>query len=60
MVRSALPSPTFDRPVQDALGQPLIRRGEADIRRTIDPCIFVDDDGQAYVYYGGAYKARRS
>ncbi|PUZ25075.1 glycosyl hydrolase family 43 [Chitinophaga parva] len=24
----------------------------------IDPCVFVDDDGQAYLYYGGGAKAR--
>lgn len=43
-------------PFKDALGQPLIRRGEAGIRWCIDPCVFVDDDGQAYLYFGGAHK----
>ncbi len=43
-------------PFKDALGHPLIKRDEADIHWTIDPCIFIDDDGQAYLYYGGAYK----
>lgn len=37
----------------DALGQPLIRKGEAGIRYMIDPNVFIDDDGQAYLYFGG-------
>ena len=41
-------------PFKDALGHPLISKGEAGIRYTIDPCIFIDDDGQAYLYFGGA------
>lgn len=40
-------------PFKDALGHPLVRRGEADIHYTIDPDIFIDDDGQAYLYVGG-------
>jgi len=33
-------------PFIDALGHPLISRSE------IDPTVFIDDDGQAYLYYG--------
>jgi len=38
-------------PFKDPLGNPLIARGEAGTRE-IDPCIFLDDDGQAYLYFG--------
>jgi len=41
-------------PFKDALGKPLINLKEAGIRYSIDPNIFIDDDGQAYLYYGGA------
>ena len=41
-------------PFKDALGHPLVSKGEGGIRYTIDPCIFIDDDGQAYLYIGGA------
>jgi len=37
-------------PFKDALGRPLIDRGESGTR-VMDPCIFVDDDGQAYLYF---------
>ncbi len=38
-------------PFKDALGTPLIAKNEG--RTTaMDPCIFIDDDGQAYLYYG--------
>ncbi len=40
-----------DGPFRDALGHPLIARGEGGTR-AIDPCIFLDDDGQAYLYFG--------
>ncbi|MGC3991738.1 MAG: family 43 glycosylhydrolase [Chthoniobacteraceae bacterium] len=40
-------------PFKDALGQPLVKKMEAGIRYMIDPNIFVDDDGQAYLYIGG-------
>lgn len=40
-------------PFKDALGKPLIEKKEAGIRYAIDPCVFMDDDGQAYLYYGG-------
>ncbi|MBP2479655.1 hypothetical protein JOF53_008527 [Crossiella equi] len=33
-------------PFRDALGRPLVENGE------IDPSVFVDDDGQAYLYWG--------
>nr|WP_246001376.1 family 43 glycosylhydrolase [Allorhizocola rhizosphaerae] len=33
-------------PFRDALGRPLIENAE------IDPSVFIDDDGQAYLYYG--------
>jgi hypothetical protein len=35
-------------PFVDALGKPLIDRGWGDI----DPTVFIDDDGQAYLYWG--------
>jgi arabinoxylan arabinofuranohydrolase len=38
-------------PFQDALGKPLIARNEGGTR-AIDPNIFIDDDGQAYLFYG--------
>jgi len=40
-----------DGPFQDALGRPLLARDEGGTR-VMDPCIFVDDDGQAYLYFG--------
>lgn len=40
-------------PFKDALGHPLVRKKEAGIRYMIDPNIFIDDDGQAYLYVGG-------
>src|SRR5687767_7761147 len=33
-------------PFRDALGRPLVENGE------IDPNVFIDDDGQAYLYWG--------
>jgi arabinoxylan arabinofuranohydrolase len=33
-------------PFSDALGRPLVENGE------IDPTVFIDDDGQAYLYWG--------
>jgi len=38
-------------PFQDALGRPLIGKGEAGTR-AMDPAVFIDDDGQAYLYFG--------
>jgi len=40
-----------DGPFKDALGKPLIARGESGTR-VMDPAVFVDDDGQAYLYFG--------
>jgi beta-xylosidase len=42
-------------PFKDALGKPLIARNEAGIVRSIDPNIFIDDDGQAYLYFGNSH-----
>lgn len=39
-------------PFNDALGAPLLRRGMGIQSNTIDPYPFIDDDGQAYLYYG--------
>ncbi len=44
-----------DRPTGkfvDALGQPLISPNREFPCQTIDPCPYIDDDGQAYLYYG--------
>lgn len=38
-------------PFRDPLNKPLIARGESNTR-VMDPCIFVDDDKQAYLYFG--------
>ncbi len=35
-------------PFRDPIGEPLVRTGVGDI----DPTVFVDDDGQAYLYWG--------
>lgn len=35
-------------PFRDALGYPLVASGDGDI----DPSVFIDDDGQAYLYWG--------
>jgi beta-xylosidase len=50
-------------PFKDALGKPLVDdafemsnmgfRTPSDTPFTIDPTVFVDDDGQAYLHYGG-------
>ncbi|QJW89982.1 family 43 glycosylhydrolase [Spirosoma taeanense] len=39
-------------PFQDALGKPLIDKFQNGAQ-PIDPHVYVDDDGQAYLYYGG-------
>lgn len=39
-------------PFKDALGKPLIKTGSWS---NIDPTAFVDDDGQAYLYWGNAH-----
>lgn len=38
-------------PFTDAIGKPLIHSGNGDI----DPTVFIDDDGQAYLYWGNPY-----
>ena len=38
-------------PFKDALGKPLIDRDESGTR-VMDPAIFIDDDEQAYLYFG--------
>jgi arabinoxylan arabinofuranohydrolase len=43
-------------PFEDALGRPLIDKGFAgvqDVDWIFDPTCFIDDDGQAYLYFGG-------
>lgn len=40
-----------DGPFVDALGKPLVHSGNGDI----DPTVFIDDDGQAYLYWGNPY-----
>lgn len=35
-------------PFRDALGHPLVHTGEGDI----DPTVYIDNDGQAYLYWG--------
>ncbi len=43
-------------PFEDALGKPLVSRntpGVSDVEWVFDPACFVDDDGQAYLYFGG-------
>jgi arabinoxylan arabinofuranohydrolase len=39
-------------PYQDAIGQPLITAGCPGATGDIDPTVFIDDDGQAYLYFG--------
>ncbi len=38
-------------PFVDALGKPLVHSGNGDI----DPTVYIDDDGQAYLYWGNPY-----
>lgn len=40
-----------DGPFVDPLGKPLVHSGGGDI----DPTVFIDDDGQAYLYWGNPY-----
>lgn len=40
-----------DGPFVDAIGKPLVHSGSGDI----DPTVFIDDDGQAYLYWGNPY-----
>ena len=39
-------------PYQDAIGQPLVTGGCPNETGDIDPTVFIDDDGQAYLYFG--------
>jgi arabinoxylan arabinofuranohydrolase len=39
-------------PYQDAIGQPLVTAGCSGGSGDIDPTVFIDDDGQAYLYFG--------
>lgn len=43
-------SPT--RPFKDAIGKPLFDNGKWD---NIDPTVWIDDDGQAYLYWGNPH-----
>ena len=40
-----------DKGFKDALGKPLLQTNEGNTK-TMDPCIFIDDDGKRYLYYG--------
>ncbi|MBB3061784.1 family 43 glycosylhydrolase [Microbulbifer rhizosphaerae] len=44
-----------DGPFTDPLGRPLVDRNtpNADVQWLFDPGVFIDDDGQAYLYFGG-------
>jgi arabinoxylan arabinofuranohydrolase len=39
-------------PYQEAIGQPLVTGGCPNETGDIDPAVFIDDDGQAYLYFG--------
>jgi beta-xylosidase len=46
-------------PFKDALGKPLIQKGgKVTVGQTIDPAVFIDDDGQVYLYYGNGRHAQ--
>ncbi|MFI3322558.1 MAG: family 43 glycosylhydrolase [Rikenellaceae bacterium] len=40
---------------KDAIGKPLISTKEHDNISSFDPCIFTDDDGTPYLYYGNSW-----
>lgn len=42
-------------PFTDALGHPLIGKGAVPKTYAIDPDVYIDDDGQAYLYYGNGH-----
>ncbi|WP_030955006.1 family 43 glycosylhydrolase [Streptomyces sp. NRRL S-481] len=42
-------------PFKDALGKPLVAKGGALKGQMIDPSVFTDDDGQAYLYWGNGH-----
>ncbi len=39
-------------PFEDALGRPLVAKGQYNDIQAIDPQVYIDDDGQAYLYFG--------
>ncbi|MER6158083.1 family 43 glycosylhydrolase [Streptomyces sp. NPDC001868] len=41
-------------PFKDALGEPLVAKGQYS-GQAIDPSVFVDDDGRAYLYWGNMH-----
>ncbi|MFF4395532.1 family 43 glycosylhydrolase [Streptomyces sp. NPDC001480] len=41
-------------PFRDALGKPLVAKGKL-AGQMIDPAVFTDDDGQAYLYWGNGH-----
>jgi beta-xylosidase len=47
-------------PFVDALGKPLLVRDATMTTNTIDPYPFIDDDGQAYIYWGNGDEANVS
>jgi hypothetical protein len=51
VARSTSPSGPFS----DVLGRAMITKSmpNCNVEWLFDPCIFVDDDGQAYIYFGG-------
>ncbi|MET7697771.1 family 43 glycosylhydrolase [Streptomyces sp. NPDC005485] len=42
-------------PFKDALGKPLVAKGGSLSGQMIDPAVFTDDDGQAYLYWGNGH-----
>ncbi|MFD5743156.1 family 43 glycosylhydrolase [Streptomyces massasporeus] len=42
-------------PFKDALGKPLVAKGDSLEGQMIDPAVFTDDDGQAYLYWGNGH-----
>ncbi|GAA2453941.1 family 43 glycosylhydrolase [Streptomyces glaucus] len=42
-------------PFRDALGKPLVAKGGSFAGQMIDPAVFTDDDGQAYLYWGNGH-----
>ena len=44
-------------PFKDALGTPLLSKSQKLTTNTIDPYPFIDDDGQAYLYFGNGDRA---
>ena len=45
-------APRPEGPFRDVLGKPLLQQGGTVRAKTIAPHVFIDDDGQAYLYYG--------